>query len=254
MKKLLILLSVLLITVQFCSCDSNDSVGGEVTIDADFRQIDDSYNTILSFMKNPTDYNGKTIAINAESSVVYNFSKNRIEKHVMLGIDPTGCCNATYEIRTNDGIYPQNGVTAEFIGSFESDGYISISSYKYDSPSQASFELDALSLGSAELVDLITEYGNDMEQSEHFGKTIRIFGHCVCSGNYKYLIGLDKNGRQTWAIEIYEPTGKLSFPSVSGNVVNPVEITGKFSVYLENGIPYACIEAKQVNRVECVFE
>lgn len=113
--------------VQFCSCGSSDGVENSVAVDANFRQIDDNYNTILAFMKKPTDYNGKTVAINAESSVVYNFSKNRIEKHVMLGIDPTGCCNATYEIRTDDGIYPQNGTATEFFGRFESSGYIAVS-------------------------------------------------------------------------------------------------------------------------------
>lgn len=104
------------------------------------------------------------------------------------------------------------------------------------------------------MLSLIQAYGKDMEQSEHFGRSIRIFGHCIRSGDYQYLIGLDQNGMQMWAIEMYKPTGKLSFPSVSGNVVNPVEIIGELSVYLENSISYACIEVKQINRVECVFE
>ena len=68
------------------------------------------------------------------------------------------------------------------------------------------------------------------------------------------MLGLDGNGYQTFAIELHDGSNTISFPVVSGNIVNPVEVIGTLSFYFEGDIPYACIEVDEVNKVECVFK
>lgn len=265
MKRILALsLIILLLLSLFASCDSNkgevmtDADGNTVQpvdksgVDIDFTEFGDTYNTILGFMSNPGDYQGKSIAIKAQSSVIYNFEKNRIDKHIMLGIDPTGCCNSYYEIKTADGKYPKNGSAALFTGDFTSEGYISVTdcSPKGD---DATYDIDTLKMSSDELKALISQYTASYKTSENSGKTIRIFGHHQIYNGYKWLLGLNGEGQAIWQIELYDPTSSLSFPIVSGNLVNPVEIIGTLSFYTEGEQTYACITVTEVNRVECVF-
>lgn len=250
MKKIItILLSVIMLIGSFTACESKQ----EAAVDLDFTQINDAYNTILSFMTNPEDFTGKTMAINATHSVIYNFAQNRIDKQIMLGIDPTGCCNATYEVRSDDGNYPNLGAAARYTGSFNEGGYIQLAEFKADETEEPSYEIDALTMTAAELTGLMESYVTEYAESSNYQKKIRVFGHCVTQDIYHYLMGLDGDGKQTWIIELYDPTNSLSFPIVSGNVVNPIEVIGTLSVYSENNIVYACIEVERITRVECVF-
>lgn len=219
----------------------------------DYSVLGDPYNTILAFAANPADYQGQNIKINALSSVVYNFDQNKVVKHIMLGLDPTGCCNAYYEVRNPDGTYPVNGSTTTFIGTFTSDGYVDL----YDSISngkEATYDLDTLTMSADELNAFITEYTGNYENSASAGKKIRIFGHLANQSGYMYLLGLNGDGYEIWYIELHEPTGSLTFPTVSGNIVNPVEIIGTLSFYYEGDIAYPCITVEQINKVECVFQ
>lgn len=259
MKKIIIILTAALLLCTLSSCDkasSADSPKSDIDlsgVDSDFTIINNPYETLLSFMANPQDYQGKTVAVNAISSVVYNFDKNRIDRHIMLGLDPTGCCNALYEIRTDDGKYPVIGANTTFVGDFTSNGYIQLTDFASADGQETQYDIDALSMSASELNSFITKYGEQQSNSEYFQQKIRIFGHVAESGGYKYLLGLDAKGYQTWIIELYEPTGSLSFPVVSGNLVNPAEIIGTLSVYYENGTPYACITVERISKVECVF-
>lgn len=219
----------------------------------DYSIFNDPYNTILSFMVNPQDYQGQNIKIDAISSVVYNFGQNKVMSHIMLGLDPTGCCNASYEIRSKSGKYPEIGTSATFTGTFMSGGYIELYSWKGVEATEPNYDVDTLNMTTDQLNQLISEYSANYSASEYAGKTVHIFGHHIVQSGYKYLMGLTGEGVGTWYIELYDPTGSLSFPTVSGNLVNPVEIIGTFSVYYENGISYPCITVKQVNKVECVF-
>lgn len=219
----------------------------------DYSLFNDPYNTILQFMVNPQDYQGQNIKIDAISSVVYNFDQNKIMSHIMLGLDPTGCCNASYEIREESGKYPENGTTATFAGTFTPDGYIDIYSWEGTPSAYQAYDIDALDLTSEQMNIMITDYLSNYSTSDQANKTVRIFGHHLIWSGYKYLAGLTADGVMTWNIELYDPTGSLSFPVVSGNLVNPVEIIGVFSVYEENGIIYPCITVTKVNKVECVF-
>ena len=266
MKKLLLLISLCLALSLFCGCDSasetvTDESGNAIVsdttdkneVDIDFTKVNDPYNTILNFMTNPSDYHGKRIAVEAQSSVIYNFTQNKIDKHIMLGIDPTGCCNSYYEIRSFDGAYPQNGINTRFVGDFTENGYITLSNTS-EPVSTAQYEIDAINMSATELEGFIKEYSSNYTLSEFSGKTIRIFGHHQTYNGYLFLIGLTGEGAQRWIIELYDPTGSLSFPVASGNLVNPVEIIGTLSFYTEGDKTYACITVTEVNRVECVFK
>jgi hypothetical protein len=219
----------------------------------DYSILGDPYGTICEFMINPTDYQGQNIKINALGSVIYNFEQNKVVKNIMLGLDSTGCCNASYEVRSKDGNYPVNGSNVTFVGTFTPDGYIDLYDWISDVKSEASYELDTLTMSADELTAFITEYTENYSTSASAGKKIRIFGHLLNYQGYPYLIGLTGEGLQTWIIELHDKTGTMSFPVVSGNLVNPVEVIGTLTFYLENDIPYACIEVEAVNKVECVF-
>jgi hypothetical protein len=205
-------------------------------------------------MKNPTDYQGQNIKINAIGSVIYNFEQNKVVKHIMLGLDPTGCCNASYEVRDKDGNYPVNGSNVTITGTFMPDGYVDLYDWSSDVTSEAKYDLDTLTMSATELKNYITEYASNYSKSSSAGQKIRIFGHLANMSGYPCLLGLTGDGYQSWIIELHDSTGKISFPTVSGNLVNPVEVIGTLTFYLENNIPYACIEVEAVNKVECVFK
>ena len=172
----------------------------------------------------------------------------------MLGLDPTGCCNASYEVRSADGKYPVNGSNVTFIGTFTPDGYVDLYDWVSDVQNETEYELDALTMSADELGTFITEYTENYDTSVSAGKKIRIFGHLANMSGYPCLLGLNGDGYQTWIIELHDESGTVSFPVVSGNLVNPVEVIGTLTFYLENGVPYACIEVEAVNKVECVFK
>ena len=255
MKKTLIFIICIAFTMcLFTGCSSNHEQKPELENIVDYSVLDDPYGTISEFMANPTDYQGQNIKIDALGSVIYNFEQNKVVKHVMLGLDPTGCCNASYEVRTDDGKYPVNGSEATFVGTFTPDGYIDLYSWESSTKNNAEYSVDALTMSASELQAYINEFTKNYATSASAGVKIRIFGHLANQSGYAYLLGLDGSGYQTWMIELHNEDGTISFPTVSGNIVNPVEVIGTLTFYLENNIPYACIEVDAVNKVECVFK
>lgn len=253
MKITSIILCLCLLVTFFAACDGgNGGTSLDVSdVDVNFLTVDDPYNTLLGFMTNPDDFQGKSVAVRAESSVIYNFAHNRIDKRVMFSLDPTNCCNAYYEIRTDDGVYPDIGESTVFVGDFTTLGYINVTSFEAVEETIPEYEIDALDMSAEELEDFIEDYTSKYSASEDYGKTIRIFGHCESSNEtYKWLLGLNEKGSATWEIEL---VGDVEYPKVSGNMVNPVEIIGKLSIYEENGIDYACIEVERITKIECVF-
>ena len=252
------IICIALITCLFTGCggDSGLETPSKPELEnlIDYSMLGDPYGTILEFMANPADYEGQNIKIDALGSVIYNFDKNKVEKHIMLGLDPTGCCNASYEVRAADGKYPINGSNVTFIGTFTPDGYIDLYDWISDVKNEAEYELDTLSMSADELNTFITEYTENYQTSKSANQKIRVFGHLLNYQGYPYLIGLTADGYQTWIIELHDKTGTMSFPVVSGNLVNPIEVIGTLTFYLEDGIPYPCIEVDAVNKVECVFK
>ena len=246
------------ITQDISTADTENDTGTpakpELENVIDYSMLEDPYGTICEFMINPADYQGQNIKIDALGSVIYNFEQNKIVKHIMLGLDPTGCCNASYEVRSADGKYPANGSDVTFVGTFTAEGYIDLYSWTSNVKNQAEYERDTLTMSADELSAFITEYADNYSSSASAGKKIRVFGHLLNYQGYPYLIGLSGDGYQTWIIEVHDGSGTISFPVVSGNLVNPVEIIGTLSFYYEDGIPYACIEVDELNKVECVFK
>ena len=259
MKKILAIIICLAALISlFVGCGSANEPQRSDKIEleniVDYTILNDPYGTILEFMANPADYQGQNIKVSALGSVIYNFDQNKVERHVMLGLDPTGCCNSSYEVRAKDGKYPTNGSEVTFIGTFTSDGYIDLYDWTSKAQGAAQYEIDALSMSANELEAFITEYSENYMESNSLGNKIRIFGHLINQSGYAYLLGLDGNGYQTFAIELHDGSNTISFPVVSGNIVNPVEVIGTLSFYFEGDIPYACIEVDEVNKVECVFK
>ncbi len=259
MKKYMIAILMLALVLSVVACDNeqgNESVigntHGEVTgkVDLDLRSLD-TYNTLVAFMTNPSDYQGKTVAVTATNSVLYNFSQNTVE-HIMLGYDPTGCCNAYYPIKATDGVYPANDAVAQFEGRFTYDGYIEL--FGYSSEKYApSVDIDTLSMSSEELEILISAYCSNYSSNHSFGKSIRIIGHLQEASGYYYFMGLDSLGNGTWMIEAYEPTKTVQIPLGAQGYLNTVELIGTLSVYFEGENAYPCIIVTEANRVEGAF-
>ena len=251
-------LSALLSAFTLTSCEGSKYPPRlDVDVDCNFTGLstNEIYGTVSAIMNNPSDYTGKTVAITAQYSTVYNFSKNSCLSHIIIALDPTNCCDAYYEIRTNDGVYPQLGEIASFIGTFNADGYIEVSEVIRYSDSAPTYDVDALTMSASELEALIKTYSVNYKTSELYGKTVRIIGHHSVNDIYKFLAGLDGDGRVTWSIELVTPEDdNMSLPMPSGNVVNPVEIVGVFSYYAEGDSTYACIEVKSFSKTACVFK
>ena len=261
MKKITLIFLSLILALYLFACDgekaqesngsneSNSTLTGKVEID--LTPLNDPYNTLLGFMTNPETYQGKTIAVKATNSVLYHFATNKVE-HIMLGYDPTGCCNAYYPIKTADGVYPANDAETTYEGRFTSDGIIEVSGYSC-SESAPDVDIDALDMSAEELRLFITNYSTDYESSPYKDKTIRIMGHLVKDGGYYYFLGLDSEGKQTWFIEAYEPTGSVDIPLGVSGYLNPVELIGTLSFYTEGENKYPCIKVSDANRIEGSF-
>ena len=251
---------VLIICVLFCSLCSCSKDGVlprlDVDVDCNFTGLNNNeiYGTVAAIMSNPDDYTDKTVAITAQFSTVYNFSKNLCQTPVIIALDPTNCCDAYYEIRTADGLYPEIGETASFIGKFNSDGYIEVTEIVRYTENTAAYDVDATTMTAAELKSVIDAYTVNYSSSELNGKTVRIIGHHSVNDQYKFLSGLDGTGKVTWTIELTLQNDGITLPMPSGNVVNPVEIEGVFSYYEEDGYTYACIEVTSVSKTACVFK
>jgi hypothetical protein len=88
-------------------------------------------------------------------------------------------------------------------------------------------------MSAEELRSFITNYITDYESSPYKDKTIRIMGHLVKDGGYYYFLGLNSEGKQTWFIEAFEPTGSVDIPLGVTGYLNPVELIGTLSFYSE---------------------
>lgn len=258
MKKITSL--ILLLCLLFCtlpSCGDGEKLPKlDVDVDCNFTGLstNEIYGTVAEIMSNPDDYADKTVAITAQFSTVYNFSKNLCQTPIIIALDPTNCCDAYYEIRTADGVYPEIGETASFVGKFNAAGYIEVTEVIRYTENAPSYHLDAVTLTTGELKQTIEDYNRSYKISELNGKTVRIIGHHSVNDQYKFLSGLDESGRVTWSIEITTPDDSIVLPMPSGNVVNPVEIVGVFSYYEEGEQTYACIEVTSVSKTACVFK
>ena len=254
MKKSIALIPALFTLIfSFAGCDEKgktEKYQGDVDYNFTGLTTGQVYDTILSISMNGDLYNGKSVAINAPFSVIYNFSQNRIEKYVVMSADETVCCEAYYEVRTNDGVYPDIGKSATFVGSFNSGGYIEVSEIVGQTGESAmAYEIDALEMSASELESMIKSYSLS---SELKGKTIRIMGHYTEQG-YKFLLGLSETGKSTWNIEVIGDED-THFPVQTGNLANPVEIIGEFSSYVEGDNEYPCIKVLQIQKIACVFK
>ena len=138
-------------------------------------------------------------------------------------------------------------------GSIAAGRYINVESFSGVKP-QPSYELDAVDFTADELSDFIADFRSEYSSNQHYGKTVRIFGHLSTVKGYTYLIGLDEKGQYLWEIELHDPTGSIIFPTAEGTTVNPVQIIGEMSTYVEDHITYACIKVDNVVRVESIFK
>ncbi len=245
MKKILLIFLSSLFVLGLCSC---------AQVDIDLRNSGNIYNDLATYIGNQDTYEGKTIAFTAIHTAVYNFSENKIVRHSMMTWDQKGEKQALYEVRKNDGKYPVIGATATVIGTFRDGGYIEVDRFSGAKIDKRKFGVEATDMSAEELETFITSYRKEYANSEYFGKKIRIYGHCDAREGYTFLLGLDSEGKYTWDIELYDPTGKLTFPKAEGTTVNPVEVIGKLTTYVEDNITYACIEVESVTKVQSVFK
>ena len=254
MKKLIsLILAAVAVIFSFGGCDGgNKTEKYQGDVDYNFTGLTESqiYDTLLSISTNDDLYAGKTVAINAPFSVIYNFSENRIEKLILISADETVCCEAYYEVRSKDGVYPDIGKSATFVGTFDPAGYIEVNEIIGETGTDTmAYEIDALQMSASELESTVKSYSLS---SDLKGKTVRIMGHYTEQG-YKFLLGLSETGKSTWNIEVIGEEG-VRFPVQTGNLANPVEIIGEFSSYIEDSKEYPCIKVKQVQKVACVFK
>ncbi len=223
-------------------------------VDIDLRGQGNTYNSLATYIGDQDTYEGKTIAFTAIHTALYNFSENKIVRHSMTAWDAKGEKQALYEIRKADGKYPVMGATATVIGTFRDGGYIEVDRFSDTKMEKRSFDIEATDMTAAELEAFIAAYKKAYNKSEFYGDTIRIYGHCDSREGYNYLLGLDEKGAYTWDIELHDPTGKLSFPKVDGTTVNPVEIIGKLSTYVDRNLTYACISVESVTKIQSEFK
>lgn len=222
--------------------------------DIDLTHKNNVYNDFANFINSPDDFAGKTIAVSSTYMPVYNYSKNKVTRHALVAYDTTGSKRAIYEVRTSDGKYPMAGSDVTVYGTINKDRYITVDRFsgaKYG----INFEIDALDLTPTGLTSFISTYRTQYDQSESYGKTIRIFGHLSTTDDgLIFLVGLDENGKYLWDIELYDPEGNFTYPKAEGNEVNTVEIIGELSTYTSKNVIYACINVQQIGKAESVFK
>lgn len=245
MKKALLIILTAILLISFSSC---------AKVDVDLRGQGNTYASFATFIGDQDSYEGKTVAFTAIHTAVYNFSENKIVRHSMSAWDAKGEKQALYEIRKSDGKYPVMGATATVIGTFRDGGYIEVDRFTDTKLEKRKFDVEATDMSAEELKEFIASYRKEYTNSEHFDDSIRIYGHCVSREGYIFLLGLDGEGKYIWEIELHDPTGKLSFPKAEGTTVNPVEIIGKLSTYVDRNVTYSCIEVESVAKVQSVFK
>ena len=245
MKKALLIILTAVLLLSFASC---------AQVDIDLRGQGNTYSSLATFIGDQKTYEGKTVAFTAIHTVLYSFSENKIVRHSMTAWDAKGEKQALYEIRKADGKYPVMGATATVIGTFRDGGYIEVDRFTDTKIEKRKIDLEATDMSAEELKNFIAGYRKEYADSENFGDRIRIYGHCDSREGYTFLIGLDGDGKYVWEIELHDPTGKLTFPKVEGTTVNPVEIIGKLSTYVDRNVTYACIEVESVTKIQSEFK
>jgi len=244
MKKAFSIILILTLCLFAVSCSKYD---------IDLTGKENIYDELVQIITEPNDYIGKTVAITSTVSAVYNFSENKITRFLLTEFNESGEKRVLYEIRATDNNYPKIGSKATITGVICEGGYIDISEYKTEI-NKSTYDIDALDLSAKELFELIENFGKDYHQSPNYQKTLRIIGNCVVRDGYKYLIGLDSDGKPTWGIELYDQNGNIVFPDTKENKIHPIEITGKLSNYFENNIAYACIEVETLHEIESILK
>ena len=245
MKRIALLLLSLLLTLSLLSSCAPQ---------ADFDLTDsDPYDAIVEMIDSHEKYTGKTVRVCGESSLLYNFSKNSVDMMLISATKDDKI--AYYEVKAEDGKYPLIGTSVTVFGSVTADKHLAVENFGKAEYDTATYDIDTLDMSTEELRAFIEGYNADYDGSEHYGKTIRIFGHCESSHDkLKWLLGLDEKGAFVWDIELYDPTGEIEYPTLADKTVNPVEIIGKLSTYESDGITYACIEVVRVIKVQSVFK
>ncbi len=242
-----LVLAILTLTSLFCLTSCSEP-------DIDLRDKENVYDDLATFINAENGYDGNTVALTSTYTVVYDFSQNKIIRHTLSEFDTTGEKRALYEIRKEDKKYPAVGSRVTVNGTLHKDGYIKVKSFK-NAEKALKVDFDTLELSAYELKEFVGNYRTQYKDSEYYGKTIRIFGHLAADDKgYHYLIGLDSNGAYSWEMELYDPEEEFEYPTAEGNTVNPVEIIGELSTYVDNDIMYSCIKVKRVGRAESVFK
>ena len=250
MKKIILIALALIMAISTCACARI-----EFGYDIDLTKEDDVYGKLEYYINNPDSCKGLNVKIRAESTVVYNFSENKIARHSLLVRDNDTDMRALYEFRSTDGKYPKIGTTVELGGIF-TDGYINVKEYIEADFSKSSFSVDALSMSASELTAYVKEFENTCDAFKDFGKTIRIYGNINVYKNdkskYYYLNGFDANGSRTWTVEL--TSSSVTIPDTNSKYVNTYEIIGKIGMYMENYIAYPCIIVTEIREVEGVLK
>lgn len=241
-------------TLAFVALLSLLSLASCSKADIDLRDKDNIYSDLEDMIKNSQNYVGKTVAMETECVAVYNFGTNKVVRYSMLEIDESGENHALYEIRTKDGKYPKTGSVVTVFGTVHEDIYLEVEKFRGAEYSM-DFDVDTLEFTPNQLTDFIKNYRKQYENSEYYGKTVRIFGHLkTVEDGYTFLVGLDENGQYVWDIELRDGNGSFEYPNTEGDTVNPVEIIGTLSTFTDKNVIYTCIIVEEVGKAESVFK
>ena len=251
MKKIILIALALIMAISTCAC-----ARVEFGYDIDLTKEEDVYGKLEYYINNPDSCKGLNVKIQAESTVVYNFSENKIARHSLLVRDNDSDMRALYEFRSTDGKYPRVGSTVVLGGIF-TDGYIDVKEYIEADFNQTGTSVNALSMTADQLKAYFTEFESTCNAFKDFGKTIKVYGNInYYSGNdtyYFYLNGFDAAGSRTWTVEL-KATGNITLPKLSAKNVNSFEIIGKLDMYMENHIAYPCISVTEIRQVEGILK
>ena len=235
-----IILSLLLL---FTACSAAD---------VDLRKKDLVYDGFADAINHPESYVGKTVEVTADCIHTYRFASNSV-RYSLRAKHEDGEKQAFYEIRTEDGIYPEHGTETCTKGTFCEGGYILVESFGKKvtlNDNETNVDIDALEMSAENLKSFIERFRKEYQASENFEKSIRIFGQYEYFNEYHYLLGLDANGAITWEIELHDPNNVIDIAPTESRTINAVEVIGKLSVYTESNITYACITVEQIKSVE----
>lgn len=249
MKRLILIALSLIFAISLCSCTRI-----EFEYDIDLTEEKNLYDVLADYISHPEKCKDKNVKLRAECTVVYNFSENKIARHSIIVRDNDSDMRALYEIRAKDGKYPKTGTVALLGGKF-TDGYIEIREFIKADFSKSSFDVDALSMSASELKDFLSEFNEKCNESENFGKSIKIYGNInIFDKKYAYLNGFDENGSRTWTVELTPKDASVKLPTSNTKQLNAYEIIGTLEMYMEDHIAYPCIKVSEIKAIEGVLK